>query len=256
MLVVPHWSRPGDVTLAESKSGVRATVTPRDNLVYPADGPWPPAELGKKLCGSAWTGATPEDDRAPRQTERSYCALQSLNSEDAVTYSVFGTLSRMPRSEKREVFGRMFASLGLPLAVDEPQVRFWTRVPHPDKPSAVTSGPELDVSIYAGDTLVIGEAKWNSKIDIKQGTSKERDQITLRVAHAKRLLREVHSQVQNVMVLAIGRTIESLGKIANDPEIPVRRITWDEIVAWFPPSMQAEFQDYFRWRDLYAQRPG
>jgi len=159
------------VCLAESKSGVRATCTPRVNLVYPADAPWPPAELGKKLCGSAWTGATPDDDSAPRLTDGDYCALQSLNSEDAVTYSVFGTLSRLPEREALEMYGRIFAELGLEPPGERPRLKFWTRVAHPDKPTAVASGPELDVSIYSNDVLVIGEAKWNSKIDRKQGTA-------------------------------------------------------------------------------------
>jgi len=60
--------------------------------------------------------------------------------------------------------------------------------------------------------------------------------------------------VRHVVILAIGRTLDSLGDVESDPDIPVRKITWDDVTGWLPPAIQAEFRSYFEWRDRYAQR--
>jgi hypothetical protein len=123
-LSVPHWDQSRTIRLAESKYGVRVTCSVRENLVYPADAEWPPPALRKKLGGGRWTGASPEDDRAPRDERGKYCALQSLNSEDAVTWSVFGALSRLPAPDQADVLGQLFSLLELPPPASEAEIRF------------------------------------------------------------------------------------------------------------------------------------
>lgn len=255
-LSVPHWSQPRTVTLAESKSGVRVTCDPRDNVVYPGEAAWPPTGLRKKLCGSRWTGATPEDDRAPRRVDGKYCALQSLNSEDAVTWSVFGSLQCLPEETQLDVHRRLFEALELPPPARVPLVRFWRRVPHPEKPEATASGPELDAEIQSEDSLIIIEAKWNSKVDAKLGTKGDRDQIGLRVDYCADLGQREFPSIRNWVVLGIGRSPHAFEGLTDDrSSVRVRAMSWDQIVDWFPSPLRDELHRYFRWRDEHARRP-
>ena len=93
MKQIPDWAAAATVTVAESAGGVLATIDPFANLLRAGVSPWPPSELLQKLYGSdRWRGKTEEDDRLARAALGHYSDLQSLNSEDAITWSFFGPL--------------------------------------------------------------------------------------------------------------------------------------------------------------------
>ena len=83
-----------NVESAVSKGGVIALVNPYDNLIKTGLSPWPPAEITQKLYssrqGSAFAG---RDFEVCSSYLGYYCDLQSLHSEDAITWSVFGPLA-------------------------------------------------------------------------------------------------------------------------------------------------------------------
>src|SRR5687768_10138847 len=98
---IDHWSGQGSIAVAESKSGVLIAVNPYDNLVTTNVTPWPAPEVLQKLYANGrFRGKTPEDDDAARRTLGHYSDLQSLNSEDAVTWSVIGPLIYGPPAWK------------------------------------------------------------------------------------------------------------------------------------------------------------
>ena len=76
---------------------------------------------------------------AARQTLGHYSDLQSLNSEDAVTWSVIGPLAY--RTDWKQHFAdRLLGLLGLPKSKSV-AIWLWRRIPHPEKPAS-TGGPK------------------------------------------------------------------------------------------------------------------
>ena len=99
MKQIKDWTGSKTVEVAESAGGVLATLDPLANLVRSSLQLWPLPELIQKFYASdRWRGKTEEDDRAVRRCLGHYCDLQSLNSEDAITWSFFGPLIYGPAS--------------------------------------------------------------------------------------------------------------------------------------------------------------
>lgn len=119
MKSIEHWSGEGSIEVAENVGGVLATVDPFANLIRGGVSPWPPPELLQKLHASErWRGKTLEDDRRVREYLGYYCDLQSLNSEDALTWSVFGPLIHGPAPRRLEFVRSLFTELGLPCPIE------------------------------------------------------------------------------------------------------------------------------------------
>jgi len=113
-----------------------------------------------------------------------YCDLQSLHSEDAITWSVFGTIARANQTQKEKWVADLFALLDLRAASpDHADIFLWRRIPHPD--TLVPGGPEIDFGIMTSNALILGEAKWLSDIGSGQGKNRDKDQIRLRGAFLK-----------------------------------------------------------------------
>jgi len=117
MKLIKHWDGARDIEVAESAGGVLATVNPLANLVQAGVEPWPVPELVQKLYASEkWRGKTEADDQSARHCLGYYCDLQSLNSEDAITWGVLGPLIYGPAEWRHEFAGRVFKILGFPNA--------------------------------------------------------------------------------------------------------------------------------------------
>jgi hypothetical protein len=70
---------------------------PFDNLIRTGCQPWLAPEIVQKLYQSRQVRAfTGEDLKRCRSGIGFYCDLQSINSEDSITWSVFGTVARAP----------------------------------------------------------------------------------------------------------------------------------------------------------------
>ena len=61
---------------------------------------------------------------------------------------------------------------------DQPEVFLWRRIPHPE--TLVSGGPEIDIGIITDNSIILCEAKWQSKVSTAQGIKKDKDQIQLR----------------------------------------------------------------------------
>lgn len=110
-----------------------------------------------------------------------YSAVQSINSEDTVTWSAFGTT---PGQEW--ICPVLDIAFGTARRSPEWTVALWKTTGHPDGRGR---GPEADVIIDAvgAPERYVVEAKWMSDIDEKQGADKSRTQIDMRFFTASEL---------------------------------------------------------------------
>jgi hypothetical protein len=252
---IPHWSGTGELTVARSAGGVMATLHPYDNLSRGEVAPWPPPEIIQKLYASErWRGATDEDDRAVRTALGHYCDLQSINSEDAITWSFFGPLVYAPPEVRTQFAHKLMQLVREKPGAEPASIWLWRRVPHPEKPGS-TGGPEIDVGIHVGDLVVLGEAKWNSAVGRGQGVEKNRSQLDLRRAYCAGLGLKALSEVRRWIILGIGRTANILdeydGKSPQD-EVLVHNLSWTQLLDAVEPVRRAELRAYLEWKTHYC----
>ncbi|HUY34917.1 MAG TPA: hypothetical protein VMV69_19375 [Pirellulales bacterium] len=82
-----------NVTAVTSRGGVVALEDYAANLIRPLGIPWPSAPVIQKLFVSNQLNAfEPADHRTLTDRLGYYCNLQSIHSEDAITWSFFGPL--------------------------------------------------------------------------------------------------------------------------------------------------------------------
>jgi hypothetical protein len=88
------------ITLARSKGGVPVVCDFSDNLIRDDRLPWPPPAVVQKVYGSHQSKAFGGTELAAATSNLGfYSDLQSLNSEDAITWSYFGPfLAETPES--------------------------------------------------------------------------------------------------------------------------------------------------------------
>jgi hypothetical protein len=108
------------------------------------------------------------------KTTEAWPRIQSLHSEDAITWSVFGTIARAPQNIMETGLKDMFRLIDLPDAdAYNAEIFLCRRIPHPD--TLVSGGPEIDGGITTSNTVILGEAKWLSGIGAAQGKDKDKD---------------------------------------------------------------------------------
>jgi hypothetical protein len=108
-----------------------------------------------------------------------YSKVQSVNSEDTVTWGVFGLGSIAEWLP--ELLDLAFESASRPAAWE---TRLWSRDPHPDT-GCTANGPEADVVVTAPGWRIDFEAKWRQDIDGKQGRSRTLSQLDMRANCAR-----------------------------------------------------------------------
>ena len=108
MQTILDWNG-SEVSLAESRGGVLAFVDPFAGLLRGGIKDGPPPEIMRKLYKSGNQSAfRGEDLDAVVEKLGYYCDLQSVNSEDAMTWSVFGPLIYAPSMVRVEFSARLF----------------------------------------------------------------------------------------------------------------------------------------------------
>jgi hypothetical protein len=252
---IPHWSGASTLTVAESKSGVLVTTHPEENLVKTASLRSAPELLQKYYASSRFQGKTTEDIEAAKSGLGHYSDLQSLNSEDAVTWSFFGNLAYSSPSDRLATFNHVLERFGLSGVDDSPMCWLWRRLPHPEKPES-SGGPEIDFGFLSTSTLLLGEAKWNSALGIGQGVDGNRSQLYLRAKYCDVQARKALRSVSRFIVLGIGRSANVFdGTDADlDTEADIRQLSWSEMAECFPPGLAGELAAYLLWKSQYSGR--
>ncbi|TET44765.1 hypothetical protein E3J62_09505 [candidate division TA06 bacterium] len=237
-----------DVATAKSKGGVLVLAHPLDNLISTGCLPWPPPEVVQKLYQSRQVRAFGEDQlKIFRRFGLGYYSdLQSIHSEDAITWSVFGTVARAERSERENWLADLFQLLRLPEASpDHADIFLWRRIPHPD--TLVPGGPEIDVGIITSNALVLGEAKWKSRVNATQGREKDKDQIQLRVEFLQKYGHRLFPRIPLHAVVGVSLLPDAFAKTVPEG-VTFRSVTWESICSLPSHPHAAELQRYFEWK--------
>lgn len=255
MHTIPRWNAGAAIRVAESKGGVLVTTHPADNLVASVRA-WPvPELLQKAYASSLFRGRTPEDTAAATSGLGHYCDLQSLNSEDAVTWSFFGNLAYASPDQRLATLNRLLESSNTQTVNDPPICWLWRRLPNPEKPES-NGGPEIDFAFLCETTLVLGEAKWNSSLGQGQGIERNRSQLYLRARYCDTLALKALPRVTNFVVLGVGRsaTVFEGSDLSLVTGATVAQLCWEQVRACFPVELAAEMQDYLAWKTQHSRR--
>ena len=178
--------------------------------------------------------------------------FQSLRSEDALTWSWFGTLSTKNAKTRIASIQWLFSRIELnAVASPELVITQWPRVPHPNTPSRM--GPEVDAVIDDPAALIYVEAKWDAGIGTGKGQKEGQldDQIVLR----RRALRANYKYPDSRLriVLGISRVVPSTDVYleADPPEPPVliSWLTWQDLAECPAHPYAEEFERYLTWRE-------
>lgn len=232
-----------DIDVDRSPGGVLLFCDVSDALIH-LDGPyWPPPQVVMKM-GAAQHGA--KLPSSVRQKLGHYSALQSINSEDALTWNFFGPLINEPTAGAR-FLNWLAERLGLPWGGNTAAITdVWRRIPHPDKP--IAPGPELDAFLIADRIVVMVEAKWGSVEGKGQGVAGDKGQIQLR----REFLTAYGQQLwQDRGLLVLGVTLDSPLAVAEGPDerdVAVASITWSDLAEWPAHPKGSEFSRHLRWK--------
>jgi hypothetical protein len=138
------------------------------------------------------------------------------------------------------------------LLVDLPEVKtdnaeifLWRRIPHPD--TLVSGGPEIDVGISTANTLILGEAKWQSGVGVAQGKLKNKDHVQLRGEFLEQYGSRLFPNRTQFVVLGISLFPDAF--VDTTPEgITFRATTWEKICSMRSHPLADEVSRYFRWK--------
>jgi len=238
-----------------SKGGVLALEAPWAGVVRGGVSPWPPAELIQKTYKSEHGGAFADHAGLSAWSGGYYTDLQSLHCEDALTWSVFGTLSRAPAVTRARYAAELLQSLGVPAGADEigdPDVWLWRRVPHPE--TLVSGGPEIDFCIQGERVLVLGEAKWRSSVGKGQGVRRDMDQMQIRRMVVEKWHRAFFPEYSRFVLLLVGRESEAIEEdiVLGCVTLHVRQITWAAAAALASHPHCDELVRYVAWKGRHS----
>ena len=235
---------------SKGKSHTLALVNPLENLLRGDVLLWPTSEIIQKFYQSDHLQDFPQEDHNALQSHLGfYCDLQSIRSEDAITWSCFGPIAHASTDIRSAFVAAFFDKLNLPQQkVEAPEIWLWRRTIHPEKMNM--GGPEIDFGIMTTDTVLLGEAKWKSPEAKEQGLNKNRGQIELRLQLLEKYWRIFGLKKQFVVValsltggLVAPETKETDGRL-----ISTRDATWDDVVSIYENPFQTELIRYLDWK--------
>jgi hypothetical protein len=260
MTVLYDWNAK-PIETATSDGGTLLIANVFDALMRPTAGPWPPPPLVMQLGdGSPQRHPFGEELSASVSAPLGhYCAMQSINSEDALMWNWFGTLMAGTDAERVMFLNWLCDHVGLDEqwnANTSCAIDLWRRIPHPYYPSA--DGPELDAVLDGDRSVVFVEAKWLSPEGTGRGPDGTRvGQIHLRQRFFERWGRSIYGEDRRLLVL--GMTLAgALGPDhgPNQHHIAVRSITWSELAAYDQHPNGDEFARHLAWKLRHSAGAG
>jgi hypothetical protein len=234
--------------VARSRGGVVAICDVRRALLYEDAAGWPPPALQKKLKKSAQIKAFDSPGSLELQEDLGfYCDLQSIASEDAITWSFFGPFLTTSTDARAKLLNWL---LDLADVEHEPnttcEIRLWRRLPHPETGKS-SHGPEPDFALHGDRSIVLGEAKWSAKEDMQQGILGTTTQMQMRRTSLLALASE-HTDDPRLVALGIVLS-ESLEPAPPDAAgIETRIVEWHQLAAYPEHPMGDEFERYYAWK--------
>ena len=238
-----------EVTFAESKRGTLAFTDPLVGLLRGDVKVWPTPEILQKLYKSNHQNDFEDEDlHVVTQMMGYYCDLQSVNSEDAITWSVFGPLIYAEEAIRVKFCTKLFQMVEPSLCPPgTATISLWRRTPHPIKLSM--GGPEIDVLLQTPEVVILGEAKWKSKRD--------EEQIELRKRVFSRFGQRIYAEKTTFVVLGIHLdepVVQHQECQVGDVEILMRNVSWEDLCSIKPHPAGDELLKYFRWKKKMSSK--
>ena len=249
--MIPGWDGTPIAVRRSRVSGVLYTERWQDNVLAPPGGQdWPPSLLREVRSFRARADWFTPDDAAALAAQLGFISkMQSLRSEDGITWSWFGTLACEPPDKRGDAVQWLYDRLQLDLvASTDPMIDQWMRVFHPNKPKS-QNGPHLDARIDDPDVaLMYVEAKWDAAIGTGKGAAEgDRDnQIVLRRGSLRKDPTLANDR-RSLLVVGVSRVLP-------DPsvydETDVAWLTWDDLAAC---SVHPRAEDFGRYLGVEAR---
>lgn len=233
-----------EILTAKSKGGKISVCNYENNLIILSSLVWPHPDILKKLYRS---DNSKDFDQASLEALSAklgfYCDLQSLRSEDAITWSIFGTLNYFSKNLQVAFVNSLLKAIGEEPNVKDCLIQLWTRIAHPD--TLVSGGPELDVLFIGNNIVILGECKWTAKVAKNQGKQKNKNQLQLRKEYLEKYGKRLFPNVKRQLVLIVGLTK------SQNPVCP--NITWEEICNNTQHPLKEEISRYYHWKKKFGQ---
>lgn len=243
-----------EITVARSRGGVLAVADFSDNLVHTDDVSWPPPPVVQKLYESRQARAFDGDDlTAATRLLTVYSDLQSLHSEDAITWSYFGPLAYGRALARVAFLDWLLTQLDLDYLMGSTTctIDLWRRVPHPDK--SLPGGPELDFVLDGDRCVVFGEVKWLSGEGRGQGVMRDKGQMQLRRDFLTKYGRRIYGERGFVVLgVSVGDPVEREAPTEGDGVV-TRGMTWDELASCEQHPGADEFRRYLAWKRQHSR---
>lgn len=241
---------------AVTTGGTLLVCNPFDALMKPTKGAWPPPALVMQL-GEGESARYPFADELRSRVSAPlghYCALQSINAEDTITWNFFGTLMQAQDTQRAQFLNWLCDSLGLPWTSNTRcEIDLWRRIPHPYYPG--TDGPELDAVLDGDQCVVVVEAKWLSP----EGTGRGPDGTRVGQMHLRQQFLERWGEAlygpRGKLVLGVvltGFLVPDYGP--DEARIAVRSITWSALAGYAQHPNGDEFARYLAWKLEHSPR--
>lgn len=238
------------IEVARSGGGVLAVADPWNNVIRTGVQPWPTPELIQKLYQSRQVRAYSELERAGVTAKMGfYSDLQSLHSEDAITWSIFGPVAYASSPVRTSFVRELLALIDVHGSSSNARVWLWRRLPHPD--TLVPGGPEIDFGIQTDDLFLLGEAKWRSSVGAAQGVNRDKDQMLLRREFCQKYGHHLLAETQRFVVLGVslkGGITQHANTETNSVTLHVRDTTWGAVARISSHPCAEEVQRYLQWK--------
>jgi hypothetical protein len=241
------------VELVRSRGGVKAVVDAKRNVMLAPGQQWPPPELKRKLGGGR--GATAFDEPARQLLTAGlgckYCRLQSLHSEDAVTWSFFGTLLGAHVATRAACLNWLMAQAQLPQTENAScEISLWKHLSAPGWKKGGRS--ELDACLLGEQVVVFAEAKWRSPEGTGQGKAKE-TQLEIRRRWFREFGTDRYGPRAQVVLGLYWKTPVEPESPPDTAQLFTRQLSWAALANCPHHPQRHEFARYLKWRGAHSQ---
>ncbi|MBK9290275.1 MAG: hypothetical protein IPM52_01375 [Bacteroidetes bacterium] len=225
------------IEIIKSKGNSGAVSSYKDNLLIPHNIIWPPIEIVGRLYKSNHLDDFDNSVQSELIKELGYYTdLQSINSEDALTWSLFGYISKQNNEVRTDFLNELLKYLKYKDSQKNCNINLWTRLPHPD--TFVSGGPEIDVFIQSEEYIILIECKYKSQIGQNQGKDKDKDQIQIRKEWANKIGSKIFPN-HVIITLLVGLDV------VDDS---IAFINWENLIAFKSIPHKKELKDYYNWK--------